>query len=562
MTTATIDAPTTDQALDRAEEPLRAVCYIRVSTKEQATRGGREEGFSIPAQREAIRKKAHDAGALIVEEFVEAGESGTTMARRPELKRMLAYVREHNIDFCYVHKLDRLARNREDDVAINLALRQNGVHLVSCTENIDETASGALVHGIFASISEFYSRNLSTEVKKGLRQKAISGGTVSRAPLGYFNIRQRDSEGREYRTVDVDPARAPLIAWAFEAYATGGWTLNALADELTLRGLTTLPTAKRPAKAIAVSTLQALLRNPYYTGVVIYNGAMHPGVHDPLVKQAVFHKVQDLLTSKYWSGERQNKHNHHLKGLLYCQCGARMSIELVRSANGDIYPYFFCLGRQRKSGCTMQAVLVSTVEQLVEDHYQQVSLTTEIAESLEDMIGDIFDKIDSHSAAERQQLTAQKKALEDAEMKLIHMYYDDMITHDAMKSEQNRVARQLAEVKERLGAYAAGCDDAKIRLKAYLALAANCWEFYRRCDDTSKRLCNQAFFTKIIVTENHQIETEYTGPYETIMDPEVRLQADYWQRNHQLDPAVLEPDGLRADDVQGSLVRVSRIWWV
>ena len=63
--------------------------------------------------------------------------------------------------------------------------------------------------------------SLSTEVKKGLRQKAIADGTVSRTPLGYFNIRQCDSEGREYRTVDVDPARAPLIAWAFEAYATG-----------------------------------------------------------------------------------------------------------------------------------------------------------------------------------------------------------------------------------------------------------------------------------------------------------------------------------------------------
>ncbi|MDR0593815.1 MAG: recombinase family protein, partial [Bifidobacteriaceae bacterium] len=217
-------ATTTTQGAtaDRAEEPVRAVAYIRVSTKDQATRGGREEGFSIPAQREAIRKQAQNAGAVIVEEFVEAGESGTTMSRRPELKRMLTYVREHpEIDACYVHKLDRLARNREDDVAINLALRQCGVRLVSCTENIDESATGALVHGIMASISEFYSRNLSTEVKKGLRQKAINGGTINRAPLGYFNIRKRDANGREYRTVEVDPARAPLIAWAFEAYATG-----------------------------------------------------------------------------------------------------------------------------------------------------------------------------------------------------------------------------------------------------------------------------------------------------------------------------------------------------
>ena len=44
--------------------------------------------------------------------------------------------------------------------------------LVSATENIDETPSGMLLHGIMSSIAEFYSRNLATEVVKGLSQKA------------------------------------------------------------------------------------------------------------------------------------------------------------------------------------------------------------------------------------------------------------------------------------------------------------------------------------------------------------------------------------------------------
>lgn len=38
--------------------PKRAVSYIRVSTREQAQRGGSEEGFSLPAQREANKRKA------------------------------------------------------------------------------------------------------------------------------------------------------------------------------------------------------------------------------------------------------------------------------------------------------------------------------------------------------------------------------------------------------------------------------------------------------------------------------------------------------------------------
>lgn len=45
-------------ALTQSFTPKRAVSYLRVSTREQAERGGREEGFSIPAQRDANKKKA------------------------------------------------------------------------------------------------------------------------------------------------------------------------------------------------------------------------------------------------------------------------------------------------------------------------------------------------------------------------------------------------------------------------------------------------------------------------------------------------------------------------
>ena len=65
---------------------MTAVTYQRVSTKEQATNGGRDEGFSIPAQREANRRKADTLDANVVAEFVDAGESARS-AKRPELRR-------------------------------------------------------------------------------------------------------------------------------------------------------------------------------------------------------------------------------------------------------------------------------------------------------------------------------------------------------------------------------------------------------------------------------------------------------------------------------------------
>ena len=100
------------------EGRVTAVTYQRVSTKEQATTGGRDEGFSIPAQREANRRKAETLGAQVVAEFVDAGESARS-TKRPELQRMLDYITTHQVTYCIVHKVDRLARNRLDDVDIH-----------------------------------------------------------------------------------------------------------------------------------------------------------------------------------------------------------------------------------------------------------------------------------------------------------------------------------------------------------------------------------------------------------------------------------------------------------
>ncbi len=122
---------------------------------------------------------------------------------------MLDYVKAHKIQYVIVHKVDRLARNRVDDVEINLQLTSVGAQLVSCSENIDETPSGMLLHGIMSSIAEFYSRNLATESRKGMLQKAKGGGTPpGMAPFGYLNSRTRTDDGREVKTVIIDPSVA------------------------------------------------------------------------------------------------------------------------------------------------------------------------------------------------------------------------------------------------------------------------------------------------------------------------------------------------------------------
>lgn len=196
----------TAQMLMDSITPKFAVSYLRVSTRGQAERGGgHDEGFSIPAQREANKRKALSLGAIVGKEFVDRGASAKS-ADRPELQAMLKYVKENadRIDYVIVHKVDRLARNRDDDSDIMRVLRECGIQLVSASESIDDTPSGMLLHGIMSSIAEFYSQNLATEVKKGMGEKVKEGGTIGRAPLGYTNIRRVDNKGREERTVILD----------------------------------------------------------------------------------------------------------------------------------------------------------------------------------------------------------------------------------------------------------------------------------------------------------------------------------------------------------------------
>lgn len=178
MSTDLVTAATPDPAADTRHK--RAVMYLRVSTAEQAHAADAAEGYSIPAQREACEAKARDLGAAVVGRFVDRGESARSAAR-PELQRMLVHLAEHrDVDYVLVHKIDRLARNRADDVEIQLAIERAGARLVSVTESVDDAPSGRLVRNILSDLAEFYSANLATEILKGSTQKARMGGTPTR----------------------------------------------------------------------------------------------------------------------------------------------------------------------------------------------------------------------------------------------------------------------------------------------------------------------------------------------------------------------------------------------
>jgi site-specific DNA recombinase len=490
-----------------------ALIYLRVSTKEQAEKGGSSEGYSIPAQREACLRYLAEKGWDVADEFIDAGESARS-ADRPNLKAMLMRIADGDIAAVVVHKIDRLARNIEDHVAIRAALRKYGVQLVSVTENIEETASGKLVEGIHALMAEFYSANLALEVRKGMTQKAKQGQWPGKAPIGYLNESKR-VQGREIKKVVLDPDRALLVKEAFRLYATGDYSLAELQIDLTSKGLTS-PNGRKPGAPVPIGSLARTLVNPFYVGIVEWGGVQYPGRHKALISRPLFERVQEVLHDRNRAGVRERTHDHYLKGLLYCgECGRRLSLTLAKGK----YLYLYCLGQKNalrhQTGCTQPYLMVDQAEQMVESLYRTVQLPPELVERLEqELEGEIVER-QSTAADLRVALTKRLAALADERQKLLRAYYANAVPVDLLKREQDRIGQAEGKAKRQLSVAEADLQGWQEILSLAIKLAGSCHDAYLKAGPKVRRRFNEAVLKSVDI-QNGRANPQFTDLFEAL----------------------------------------------
>ena len=382
---------------------------------------------------------------------------------------------------------------------INRAFEEAGVRLVSTSENIDQTPGGMLLHGIMSSIAEFYSRNLANEVIKGMGEKARNGGTLGKAPLGYLNVRARDENGREIRTIALDEERAPLIRLAFTEYATGQWTTKKLAAHLHIHGLTTVPTAHKPAKAVSGAQLHRMLRHPYYKGTISFQGVEYAGTHEPLVDEETWSQVQAVLDSHRF-GERERQHNHHLKTTVYCGlCGARLLVQNTRNSKGDLYPYFICARRQRTHDCAFRAVLIDVVEERMRDLYRTIQLGSQDRQLVEQYVREELRHLERDKDRTIRSLTTRRTNIEDKRRRLMHAHYEGAVPLELLKEEQTQLTAELGQIERQLTAYQADIAEVRQRLTQALDLLEDCHRLYTAAPAHLKKLLNQVFFERVLV---------------------------------------------------------------
>ena len=329
----------------------------------------------------------------------------------------------------------------------------------------------------------------------------------------------------------IDEERAPLIKLAFDEFAAGNWTVSDLAEHLAACGLTTRATPHVPSAPIDRKALYKVLANRYYTGVLSFKGVEYPGIHPALVSNETWQQVQDVLAS-HVNGERTREHPHFLKGSLYCRnCGSRMIINYTKSRSGVRYPYFVCIGRHNKvTDCKQKAVLISEVERQVEQIYDRYSVPPAVREYLENFLQGSIKTERQKYETELGGLRREKDKLERQRKKLLEAHYNDAIPLDLMKSEQQKIAKQLAAIDSEIKAHECAFESISERLSEALELVEDCGRTYRMASDHIKRMMNQAIFSNLWVEKDGRITAEFAPIFQMLTQPAKDVTALYKQQ--------------------------------
>lgn len=321
----------------------QAAIYIRVSTH------GQEE-LSPAAQQKQLLGYAHQHGYTVLPEhiFLDSGISGRMSRNRPAFLRMIELAKTVPPPFSkiFVWKFSRFARNQEESILYKSLLRKNcQVELQSITEPISPDAFGQLMERIIEWMDEFYSAQLSDDVRRGMKENASKGSLQTRPPLGYA----LPAKGEPPVILKEE---ADIIRWIYKTYAAGGHSCYAIARQLNLLGKHT-----KNGHLFEAASIRYLLQNPMYKGYLRWNrtchitGSIRPkeewiltkGEFPSIVSEELWEKVQQRLT-KDPSRSHSSYPHHWLFGLVRCShCGKSMVCYRKNLPSGTRY-YLQCNG--------------------------------------------------------------------------------------------------------------------------------------------------------------------------------------------------------------------------
>jgi site-specific DNA recombinase len=228
-----------------------AVSYYRYSSLNQ-------KGESIEAQQLAVRNWCEQNDVTIIKEYIDRAESAMT-DDRTEFQVMMNELLSDiiKVDLCLTDKTDRFARNRRDAVVYKYDLSEKGIQYDAV---LMPTHGNIFLQAIYEAKDEDYSKNLSEELKRKMRQHATKakhlGGTP---PLGLDVV-----EIDKVKQYQINPREQEAVNIMVDL------TLKKVGYSEIIKVLNERDFRTKNGKHFGKNSIYEILRNPKIAGVYVY----------------------------------------------------------------------------------------------------------------------------------------------------------------------------------------------------------------------------------------------------------------------------------------------------
>jgi DNA invertase Pin-like site-specific DNA recombinase len=432
------------------------ILYARKSTDDED-----HQIMSIEAQLFELREYAKREGLEIIEEITE-----NKTAKKPGREKFAAMVakieKSNGIGILAWHP-DRLARNSIDGGRIIYLVDTGKIAALRFpTFWFETTPQGKFMLSIAFGQSKYYIDNLSENVKRGLRQKVRRGDAPIKAPLGYFN---------DLRSKTIEPDRKTFkkMKSVFDDFATGEYSLSRIQDKMFSLGF-----VGKTGKALRLSTIQWILKNPFYYGMFVYHGELFQGNHKPMLSKKLFDQVQKVIADNGKPRKEKITKDFAFRHFAVCgECGYSIIAELKTKESGRKYVYYRCSHKCTKQHCGQRYYLPeSELAEQIKDYVQKVSLTDTERDTGLSIIAEWENENRQPAESLDRDLKAELSAVKAKISRLSDAYLEEAFEIDEYKEKKNILVNQKRDIEEKMADFHAN-GNRWLELSKNLILDAN-----------------------------------------------------------------------------------------
>ncbi len=465
---------------------MRAFLYCRKSSESED-----RQVMSLDAQEAELLRVAERDGIEVVDVIRES--MSAKAPGRPLFIEMLRKIGEGSVDSILCWKLDRLARNPIDGGNISWLLQQNQLRSIVTHERTYLPSDNVLLMSVEFGMSNQYIRDLSTNVKRGNREKLRRGEWPNRAPYGYRN-------DRNVKKLVVHELEAQTVRDIFTKYNAGTKSIKDIAKELGLYK----------------SQVSKILERSMYCGIMISNGIEYKATYESIISKQTFDIAQDVKSNVRVSPLRPKSLFFPYRGFMNCaECGCRLTATKKKGR----YDYYYCTNgkgicTQHKNYLSESKVLKLVVQVLTNTQFdlETIEIMYEAAkEKTENQLGD-SEKFKADLVAEIEQITRQER-------KLLQTFTSELIDETLYKDEVQRLKKLKNQFEATLSKYSQSHGQQLITLELTKKVFTDCNRAISEFSDAPserKREIIETLLWNFAVQDEKVLKINYKPAYEVM----------------------------------------------